>query len=654
MNSKDSTFMSRLRAIEEATRHIYGSSETTAAIERECAAARTDIAAILSRRGVSHPVIAVIGSKNAGKSTLCRMLMRNPEQRERVAAGMNPEGRTRKVTWIGPEAPADLDKRFEQEIPLSSKDLADLGTPYTLVDVPGFNDDDPPALAAAKRAFRLSTNVVLVASEETYDDSANLRELAQRDGVRVLPVFVTNQEEELREAVSSLGDSIRKACPRSDVLDTVVLPRIGSAEGEQLATLEQMLRTRITRAMTAMLSMEVVDPALLAATRFEKLRETLRTKVRNLVVEVQDEYNHLVETEELVVGRITSELVGNPRQLKAACRLRLLDSLSDRCPPLFFPYRSFLGLLTLAAGAWDRLVFSLLGSLPSLVMTVVQSSRNAKLMEEKRESMRNALAQRAKALASEKLAPASQQFMRAVKRRLPEDAKDRLLMVPPDPVVLGLDAAESAVTSAFEEGIKSHAPRNSLNFSLGLMSLALVIFLSSGPIVVIYRQYFAAWSGGFGPAPATSSELVLQPVHQPIAGDANGPDTGGESAEDDVGELLPSSPVVRSGQEAPPAEDAIKAISWRDFPVPSAGMLFATAMLVFAPAFLLAMISLVLGVTGKRVDRCTSSILEVVGQRLRQLVADKVLRLEVEDPMRDAIRLLFHEAGRPRSPENQP
>lgn len=676
MNSKETPFMTRLRAIEEAARQIYGNSETSASIERQCAVARADIAAILDRRGVTHPVIAVIGSKNAGKTTLCRMLVRKPEQRQRLAAGFGPDNATRKTVWIGPEAPADLDKRWEQQIPLPSNDLEDLGSPYTLVDVPGFNDDDPAAAAPARRAFRLSTTVVLVASEETTEDHRILKEMSLRDGVRVLPVVVTNKEDELRGAVSGLRKRIRRACPKSEVLDPVMVPRVGSAQGEARDRLEQRLRARLKAAMTPLLSMEAVDAVLLAETRFGRLRETLRAEVRDLVAEVQDEYNHLVETEEQVIEGITRELAGNPRQLKAACRLRLLDSLTDRCPPLFFPYRSFLGLLTLAAGAWDRLVFSLLGSLPSLAMTAVQSGRNARLMAERRQSMRDALARRARALASEKLAPASQAFMRAVKRRLPGDARERLLLTPPEPEVVGLDAAESAVTSAFEEGIAGHSPRNRVNFSLGLVSTALVILLASGPIAVIYRQFHDAWLGGFGPAAAARSEVVLQAdLHPaadalegsresgvapaPLVGDhdaaavvANVTGSADGRAADEPAGRIPEQPAADQGPATVPAGDRAGGPSWRDFPVPSAGMLFATTLLVFAPAFLLAMISLAVAVTAGRVDCCASSIIEAVELRLRHLVDVKVLRLEVADPLRDAIRLLFDEVGRPPSRED--
>ena len=655
MTTQGIPFNSRIIAIEEAARLIYGNSEIGSAIDRGCAAARADIADILSRRGTTHPVIAVIGPKNAGKTTLCQWLLRKPEDRARLLAGYGKDKTTRKTTWIGPETPRDMDPTHEQEIPVSSHDLEDLGTPYTLVDVPGFNDDDPAAAAASRRAFRLSTVVILVASQETMEAGQILREMAVRDGVRVLPVVVVENEEEMRQAITSQRDRIRRVCPKSDVLEPLPLPYVGSTTGEERADREQSARTRLTEAMKDLLAMEAVDPLLLAETRFERLRADLREAVGELVTDVQGEYNQLVETETLVIGEITSALAGNERQLQAACRLRLLDSLSERCSPWFFPYRSFLRLLTLAAGAWDRLVFGFLGSLPSLIMTVVQSGRNVKVLAEKRRSLRDAVEERAKGLATERLAPVSQNFLRAIRRRLPEDARERLLMAHPEPAVVGLGAAESAVASAFEEGIAKHAPGNRVSSTLGVLSLVLVILLASGPITVVYRHYFDAWSKGFNYTAAPSSEVIHKGSIPSLTGGVGDPNNHAS----DPGDIAPASPAMTPAaapvrslstviEEYGWKHDRVEGPSWRNFPAPSAGMLLATTMLVFAPAFLLAMISLVVGVTAKRVEACASAIFGAVESRLRQLAADNILRLEMEDPTRNAVRVLFDEAGRPR------
>lgn len=651
MHPKQLPFISRIKAIEEAVGLIYGKSETRSMIERICAEARSDIADIVSRRGTTNPVIAVIGPKDAGKSTLCQWLLHNPEDRKRLHAGYGKENATRKTTWIGPEAPKDLDAAYEIEIPIASRDLADLGVTYTLVDVPGFSDDDPSAAAAAKRAFRLSTTVILVSSEERLEDYAILKEMAIRDGVRVLPVVVTSAAEELRNDIEDYGKRIGQTCPKSDVLAPVIVPRLNSMVDEE-ARREAIDggRSILIGAMKDLLAREEMNPVILAETRFTRMQEELRRAVGELVSDVQGEYRKFVETEDLVIGEITSALAGSQRQLKAACRLRMLDSIVDRCPPIFFPYRSFLGLLTLAAGAWDRLVLAFLGSLPSLVMTVAQSARNANVLAEKRSSLRHAIGERANALAAERLAPVSQEFLRAVRRRLPEDARDRLLMVPPEPVVAGLGEAESAVASAFEEGITRHAPRARLCFTLGLLSMALWLFLASGPVAVVYRQYFDAWAAGFDGSNAAQGKLAnkveINPAH-PMADHAEARvGTVNEVAAAEIPAAVAAGALAGSTPEQKPREGGAGP-SWREFPVPSAGMLFATTMLVFTPVFLLAMVSLSLAVTGRRVQRCAAGIFKAIEERLRQLAGEKVLRLEVEDPMRDAIRTLFDEAGRP-------
>ena len=47
-----------------------------------------------------------------------------------------------------------------------------------------------------------------------------------------------------------------------------------------------------------------------------------------------------------------------------------------RTPALFFPYRSLLGILSITQGAWDRLVFAVAGSIPSIFLGAYKTTRN--------------------------------------------------------------------------------------------------------------------------------------------------------------------------------------------------------------------------------------------------------------------------------------
>ena len=51
-------------------------------------------------------------------------------------------------------------------------------------------------------------------------------------------------------------------------------------------------------------------------------------------------------------------------------------------PSLDVPYRSLMATLAATVGAWDKLILSLAGSLPSLAMLLLQTGKNIKTTDE--------------------------------------------------------------------------------------------------------------------------------------------------------------------------------------------------------------------------------------------------------------------------------
>ena len=229
-----------------------------------------------------------------------------------------------------------------------------------------------------------------------------------------------------------------------------------------------------------------------------------------------------------------------------------------------------------------------MGSLPSLALAAVQSARNAKSLSRQRGRNRKALERRASALATGRVAPARSAFLRSVRESLPPGAPGRNAATSPEALVSGLDRAATLAAEEFDRGIDRHAPGGGLCRVLGFLSLALCVGLAAGPVLAVYREFLQAWWIAFG------SE-------------------------------------AGSG--------------WERFPVPSAGMVFATALLVFAPVLLLAMVALAASVSAARVRDCSKSILANTNETLAGAFREGVVRVESNDSLRDAVGVLLREAG---------
>ncbi len=94
---------SQIERISNALKLVFGDSPEGRELRRKCEEAHKEIDAIRDHRGVKATTIAVIGSKNAGKSWLCRQLVGDEAKRARIPSGEESNTSTEKATWIGPD-----------------------------------------------------------------------------------------------------------------------------------------------------------------------------------------------------------------------------------------------------------------------------------------------------------------------------------------------------------------------------------------------------------------------------------------------------------------------------------------------------------------------------------------------------------------------
>ena len=591
MNSeRQSMFVSKpeiqIRKLSEALQQVFGESSEGQALQRKCRLAMEEITSQQDHRGVKSTILAVIGSKNAGKSWLCRQLLRDEAKHAAIPSGEEDETATEKATWIGPDAPTLMTPEHELRIPVRREEMLDLGCDYTLLDLPGYDDAGLAEREAALRAVRGVEFRVLVISSATKQVESQFSYLRDSNGTRILPVVMDSKypllETEGSSEVEALLAKIRKNCPQAEVAEPLIIPHIEHAPGDETSKIAKA-RDLLYPALRAFLAMPPVDPTITGRVVLERLRCELLEDLREFISRVRPAHEELAAKEAGLARELVGRIVGEDPQLAAGLRMKMRLHTLAATPAWFFPYRTFFGAFSFTAGAWDRLAFAMAGSLPSLTLLAFQTARNAKRMGEMKEDVRNALAGRLQRMADDELASCNRILVRSIRSTLPPDPGENEEILAPTRFV-GLERVTSDSGEIFDSVVARHARSRGLPLIFGGLATLAFITLAAGPLWVVYREFFHAWSGGF------------------------------------------------SGLEL---------VRWTAFPAPSAGMIFATLLLVLLPVALFALVSSVIATPQKRIETAALEVRQEHDLMLEDLTRKQIIRLESDDPVREAVRLIL-------------
>ncbi len=571
----------------------FGENADGHALQRKCRLALEEITSQQDHRGVKSTSIALIGSKNAGKSWLCRQLVRDKAKRVRIPSGEESDATTEKATWIGPDAPPALMPEHELRIPVSQDDMMDLGRNYTLLDLPGYDDAGIDAREAALTAVCGVEFRVFVISSATKQVESQFAYLRDSNGTRILPVIVDGKypllENEGRAEVDVLVAKIRGRCPEAKVSEPIIIPHVEHAPGDEASNLARA-RELLFPALHAFIALPPVDDTVAGRVVLERLRRDLSQGLREFVARVRPAHEALAAKESELAGQLVRKIVGEDPQLSAGLRMKMRLLTLSKTPAWFFPYRTFFAAFTFTAGAWDRLAFAMAGSLPSLTLLAFQTARNAKRMGEIREDVRNSLADRLQRMANDELAECNRILVRSIHSALPSASGQTEAALAPTRF-RGLERVTSESSEIFDAVVAKHARTHGLPRLLGGLATLAFIALSAGPVWAVYREFFEVWSGIF------------------------------------------------AGTEG---------MKWQSFPAPSAGMIFATMLLVVLPAVFLALVSSVLATPAKRISSALQEVRLAHDLMLERLTREAIVRLESDDPVREAARSLLAFLGHPK------
>lgn len=525
---------------------------------------------------IKAPVVMVAGAKNAGKSHLCSILAKNTNLN--LPYGMGDVNKTICCKWIGSEhllqgfGDKGDDLRLVSPRSLLGSDSCD----YVLVDTPGMDDGDGVAALNALQANCVSGHLIMVMDYLTYKNSKQDRILRFARGRSILPVIfdqghTTRSSEVRNEQRLAILHYLERYCGTDNPpLEPVFLPSEDDLSKEEQNHLENGVKSLIAQ--------RPPDPLVLANTLYTKTKALLRENLKEFFGRAH-EVDKSVQNQKIKgLEELSSSILGTDSQLSAAVRLHLLRTVAMECPLWYFPFRSFLGSLGLAAGAWDRMFFAMTRSIPSLVGLAVQVGRNVHTSIKNRSIKMDGLTKHAQSLLQINMGEPLQQLT----QMLPGERGD---IKPQESFkVVGIEHLTSTMEQLVNKGGRMPLWQKIILNLMGGASLATWITLISGPLIALYREFLTAW----GQAAYTQG-------------------------------------------------------AWKLFPAPSAGMLSSTLIFAYAPVVLMAMITLSLLVTQRRIRRIADGIRGEYIEEVKKAIASNLLRVDCGTPVINAALDLVHD-----------
>jgi len=463
---------------------------------------------------VSLTSIAVVGAKGQGKTWVARQLILDKRVSESLPSGVLSTEATTHVHWIGPVVPESLDANCELYHPCRAESMLDLGRPFMLLDTPGITDDDLQAAKIAKDAMSLSPLKLLVVRRDQLR-GAILAQLANfTEGAICVPVVncvplkdlastetktgtSTNLaakdrwSESLRRDLETFCEALRASAPKTKFLDCVLVPDF-DADGD-----ETKIGLAFARDLRVQLQNESLDD--IAATRANRLSaatDRLRHRVGQLLdsqlPQLSAAVRKLHSEADALPSQTIEAVLGSRVVLQSAVRGRLRAQMIADTGMIWFPYRTVLTILGLTHGAWDRLLLSLSGSVPSIFGTFAAWARNVQQSRKINWEMHEGIRDRLNRQIQDRLEPVQTQFHRAVTRMRGSDQEIKSISTSPQIRLAGVEELQSRARSVFEWSVDRHQMSWLPLQLFALVGTAVFWLLMAGPIVAIYREFLGA------------------------------------------------------------------------------------------------------------------------------------------------------------------
>ena len=587
------------RNVRQAATKLFLQEELARTIDAEIQQLLSDVHRLQERGGSPIPAIALVGRVGEGKSWLARtfLLPEAKAERAEIRTGQNDTERTQEVLWFGPERPFGLSDRGERFLNVAAPLLVDLGSPYLVGDTPGFSDKDPRAWLLTNTATNSAAIKILVTSVSQLRDGSVEHFVAKMNGAIILPVVKFEPSKERPDTPSDTSQEDVKTeinkwqsyAPACRILAPCYMPEQSISRGGDA---EALMRDRLRSAL---------EPALAEPARFREsveaqiedhicqARRKIALHLKDFRQRVGDAMDRLETMTQAMPSRVQHELLGEESVLHAAIRQRLRTDWLERTPLLCFPFRTFTGLFALTHGAWDRLFFSAIGSVPSLAVTLFKTVRNIRDARRFATSLDHRLEERLQRILAEEFRPALRNFEAAIEATLPVGAGTSPLRQA-QVRCRGLIDIEAAAATILQAAVVRYRATKKTVLGLAILGSGSFFFLISGPVISLYRTYLKAHGHAFGEANSL----------------------------------------------------------WTEFPQPSGSMILASLILSFAPAIFLALLAMSWCCSSQRVREIAAAFRNALAQETDDRLRTGTLAIELDEPRLEAARYLLTLASDPR------
>ncbi len=574
------------RRIETAADRVLGTSEVGRALRTLCREHLQNRERIL-RRGDDRLIVAIVGATGQGKSWIAQQWA-GERAAGQIASGNAAAQATERLTWIGPDRPERIDDAHEVYVPVARDDLPSLGVPYTLVDAPGATDHRPAITAIAARAISMASAVVLVIRRDQIR-TRRLASLAEvSEGAIVVPVINLCRpgDDQIGTDTDILVEHLRRTAPRS-LLTAPVLVDDFERAGQSEETIGRQAIESIVSQIAESMSAAGLGDADRRATRLAAADDRFLAAATHLIDErlprLRDAVDRLHRESLRLPTEVAVGLTGGEDSIAVAIRSRLRISLVDRTPGFCFPYRTILSLLHLTGGAWERVVMSMAGSLPAMVGAVHAGVKNVSDLRRIEADLRDGLRQRADAAVENRITPLARHFRDEVHRIAAGVPTEPIEDADAGPLatLTGVEQLQTATGKSLEVAVDSSKMSRSAAVAIALVATIVFWALAAGPLAAMYRGYF----------------------------DATGTSIFGWFS------------------------DAKTAADLEKFPRPDGSMLFAAVVLSVFPVAVIAMVTMAVAQSRRRVERATRRWHREHESRIKRLRDDGVLRLRWTDPL---------------------
>lgn len=330
------------------------------------------------------PNIAIIGPKNSGKTFLLRKFLPTDKlanaDADKLPVGLEVESSTRRLTWVGHSPPPSFDPRGETF--LETEPLTRILPRYQvrMVDVPGFNERGPAEQTSARLALARTVIKILVIPPSLIETREWGEYLEECRGGWVFPVLNGVRDHQQQAGQDRLYRDLQELLGHDRVAYPVILPDLDLLpEDQRESRWQESWQTLQNTFQNTFGDLDL--PALQEperAGRLESFREKWGAYWESRLVMSKQALDAWPDPAHLLPQPLSQFFFPSTRATSAGLELALRGSFLQRTSGLLFPWKGFLGLAHLLRGAWQKIPFLFLGSLPAAAGSFTQAIRNWK------------------------------------------------------------------------------------------------------------------------------------------------------------------------------------------------------------------------------------------------------------------------------------